>query len=227
LAGLVAKFDKEANDGSACWDLARTLADSEMPPARKTGLLLDLANKGDIGRRRAAIQVLAGIDHEAAKEPARVLLRMLPKDAPGEYWTSDIAGVSHVVLALDDDEVWQTFLSKARKAAVGLRLEWMNPFDYIYVGDRLKSRRLAFLSAFLDDETMRNDGKNAKKYEGPCAAFTFPKITVRDFAAMQIASILKLDPLDPPDATWTKEQWAALRMKVKEKLRTEGVTPMR
>lgn len=226
LAGLVAKFDKEAKDDSTCWELVSAIADSEMPPARKTDLLLDLANKGGIGRRRSAIQVLAGINHEAARVPARALVRMLPKDAPGEYWTSEIADVSHVVLAVDDDEVWNTFLTKARQAAVGLRLEWMNPFDYLYVGDHLKSRRLAFLAAFLDDETLRDDRRNAKKYEGPCAAFTFPKITVRDFAAMQIASILKIDPLDPPDATWTKEQWAGLRVKVKERLRTEGVTPM-
>jgi hypothetical protein len=103
----------------------------------------------------------------------------------------------------------------------------MNPFDYLYVGDRLKFRRLAFLAAFLDDETLRDDRKNAKKYEGPCAAFTFPKITVRDFATMQIAGILKIDPLDSPDATWTKEQWAGLRLKVNDRLKTEGVTPMR
>jgi hypothetical protein len=90
----------------------------------------------------------------------------------------------------------------------------------------LKDRRLAFLSAFLDDETLRDDSRNAAKYEGPCAAFTFPKISVRDFAAMQIASILKIDPLDPPDATWAKEQWAGLRLKVKGRLKAEGVTPM-
>jgi hypothetical protein len=227
LAGLVAKFDKEAKNDSACWGLVVAIAESDMPPARKTELLLDLATKGGIGRRRSAIQALAGIDQEAAKEPARALVRMLPKDAPGEYWTSDIAGVSHVVLAVDDEELWKTFLTKARQAAVGLRLEWMNPFDYLYVGDRLKSRRLAFLAAFLDDETLRDDRRNAKKYEGPCAAFTFPKITVRDFAAMQIASILKIDPLDSPDATWTKEQWAGLRLKVIERLKAEGVTPMR
>ena len=226
LAGLVAEFDKEAKIDSACWGLVAAIAESDMPPARKTELLLDLAIKGGIGRRRSAIQALAGINQEAAKEPARALVRMLPKDVPGEYWTSDIAGVSHVVLAIDDDEVWKTFLTKARQAAVGLRLEWMNPFDYLYVGDRLKSRRLAFLADFLDDETLRDDSKNAKKYDGPCAAFTFPKITVRDFAAMQIASILRIDPLDSPDATWTKEQWAGLRLKVHERLKADGVTPM-
>lgn len=227
LAGLVEKFEREAPADAGCWELAGGIADSTLPAVRKTGLLLALAGKGGIARRRAATQVLAGIDPEAAKPPARELVRMLPKDATGAYWTSDAAGVSHVVLAVDDDEVWRTFLGKARQAAVGLRLEWMNPFDYLYVGDRLRSRRLAFLAAFLDDRTLRDDGKDAAKYEGPCAAFTFPKITVRDFAAMQIASILKIDPLDSPDATWTAERWQRLRGKVDGRLKEEGIVPMK
>lgn len=226
LEGLVTKFDQEAKDGSSCWDLAEALATSTLPPARKTDLLLVLASKGDLGRRRAAIQVLAGIDHDAAIEPARSLIKTLPSDTTGEYWTSDVAGANRVVLAVDDDEVWNAFLDKTRKASVGLRLEWMNPFDYSYVGDRLKSRRLAFLAAFLNDETLRDSGKNSSKYEGPCAAFTFPKITVRDFVAMQIAGILKIDPLDSPDATWTKEQWQHLRLKVEKRLKEEGIAPM-
>lgn len=227
LAGLVEKFDREAKGDDECWGLAGGIADSSLPAARKTGLLLALAGKGGIARRRAATQVLAGIDQEAARQPARELVRMLPKDATGAYWTSDVAGVSHVVLAVDDNEAWRTFLGKARQAAVGLRLEWMNPFDYLYVGDRLRSRRLAFLAAFLDDRTLRDERKNAAKYEGPCAAFTFPKITVRDFAAMQIASILKIDPLDSPDATWTAERWQRLREKVDGRLKEEGIVAMK
>jgi hypothetical protein len=227
LAGLVEKFDREAKGDDECGELAGGIADSSLPAARKTELLLALAGKGGIARRRAATQVLARIDQEAARQPARELVRMLPKDATGPYWTSDLAGVSHVVLAVDDDEVWRTFLGKARQAAVGLRLEWMNPFDYLYVGDRLRSRRLAFLAAFLDDQTLRDDRKNVAKYEGPCAAFTFSKITVRNFAAMQIASILKIDPLDSPDATWTAERWERLREKVNGRLKEEKIVAMK
>ena len=226
LAELVTKFEKEAKDDSSCWNLAEALATSALPPARKTELLLVLASKGDLGRRRAAIQVLAGIDHDAAIVPARALIKTLPKDTTGEYWTSDVAGANRVVLAVDDDEVWNSFLEKTRKASVGLRLEWMNAFDYSYVGDRLKTRRLAFLAAFLNDETLRDSGKNSEKYEGPCAAFTFPKITVRDFVAMQIASILRIDPLDSPDATWTEERWQGLRLTVEKRLKQEGIAPM-
>lgn len=227
LAGLVERYERETNNIPGCWGLAGAIADSGLPAARKTELLLALATKGSIACRRVATQVLAKVDHEAARQPARVLVRMLPRDVPGEYWTSAAAAVSHVVLAVDGDEVWRAFLGKARQAAVGLRLEWMNPFDYSYLDDRLKSRRLAFLAAFLDDKTLRDDRKNASKYEGPCAAFTFPKITVRDFVAMQIAAILKIDPFDSPDATWTAERWQQLRGKVARRLQEEGIAAMK
>jgi len=53
-------------------------------------------------------------------------------------------------------------------------------------------------------------------YEGPSAAFDFPKITVRDFAAMQLASLLKIK--QKPDKKWTAKQWMDFRAKVRAAL---------
>ncbi|HEY3354338.1 MAG TPA: hypothetical protein VGQ83_13885, partial [Polyangia bacterium] len=52
-----------------------------------------------------------------------------------------------------------------------------------------------------------------RRFTGPFAAFTFPRITVRDFAAAQLASILDL-PGERPDQDWSPQRWAALRGRV-------------
>ena len=95
-------------------------------------------------------------------------------------------------------------------------MEMLNPFDYTYIGDKNRERRLACLVAFLDDRELRDDSKDKEKWDGPCAAFTFPKIEVRNFAAMQIASILKLGA--HPDEFWTARQWNELRKRVRTEL---------
>jgi hypothetical protein len=227
LVGLVEKFQREAMLHSECRGLASAIFRSALSTESKTELLLTLAKKGGISCRAVATRTIALINHEAAKAPALAIVRSLPKDTEDPYCGSAVGYVSHLVLAIDDDEVWQEFFRAARRAKVGLRLEWMNPFSYSYLQDRLQARRLAFLAAFLDDTTLRDDEINAKKFDGPCAAFTFPKITVRDFSAMQIASILDISPLDSPDSTWTAKRWEELRSKVKARLLKDGIQAMK
>lgn len=226
LPAMVERFIKEAEENGSLWDLAQAVIRSSLSAEKKTELLLKLTRSAGIAHRRAAIQVLAGYDPTAAIIPARQLVKSLPRDSEQAYWTSEVSHVSHVVLAVDDDEVWQTFFDKAHEAAVGQRLEWMNPFDYLYVGDRLKSRRLAFLAGFLDDTAQRDKKVSASKFEGPCAAFTFPKINARDFAAMEIAGILHIDRYDSPDETWTTKRWQELRDKVTTRLANDGIKAM-
>ena len=111
--------------------------------------------------------------------------------------------------------VWSEYLQCTQKAVVGLRMEIMNPFNYRNIGNKNENLRIAFLAAFLDDNAVRDVTVNKERFEGPHAAFTIDKIEVRNFAAMQIASILNVDFQDGPNEFWTVEQWAALRMKVK------------
>lgn len=203
--------------------LCQALVISKLPRETKLECITQLASKGGLARRISAIYVLARFDQDAAKAPARELMKLLPKDTKGAYWTSDEARASRIALTIDDDEVWRIFLEKTKNAEVGLRLEWMNPFAYSYVEDRLRKRRLGFLASFLNDKTLRDETVRAKMFDGPCAGFTFPKITVRNFAAMQIASILKIQPLDPPDSTWDEDRWAKLRTEVSKQLIAEGI----
>jgi len=82
---------------------------------------------------------------------------------------------------------------------------------------------LTFLADFLTDKTLRelpeNGDRENSKYQGDCAAVTFKRVTVRDFAAERIASILHLP--DHPRASWTAAQWTALRKEVELRLTEE------
>ena len=76
---------------------------------------------------------------------------------------------------LDSVDLWKLYLQKAKQARVGLRMEMMNPMNYRYIGDKHLNCRLAFLSSFLDDATVREIGEVEGKFSDPCAAFNFSR----------------------------------------------------
>src|SRR5258708_7942798 len=169
-------------------------------------LLTGFAERGRREDRRCALQNLAKVNSAEAWRILKPLLEEIPHDVKGPYWTCPEAAFTHVVMEIEDDEVWREWSRVARRSNVGLRLEMLEPLDYAYIGEKNRTRRLAILAAFLDDLSQRNMSTEPEKYEGPCAAFTFPEIEVRNFAAMQIASILETE--DEPDKFWTAAQWA-------------------
>jgi len=58
---------------------------------------------------------------------------------------------------------------------------------------------------------------SGNKFEGPCAAFTIEKISVRNFAAMKLASLL-LEGQTQAKENWNEEKWELLRTQVREQL---------
>ena len=76
---------------------------------------------------------------------------------------------------------------------------------------RNRLRRLRFLVQFLNDETMRERSSNPRLFDGPSAAFDFPSISVRDFAALRLAEALGL-PWGRPD----KSVAAAIETRLQE-----------
>ena len=123
-------------------------------------------------------------------------------------------------MQVETDDIWREYLRAAKRSSVGLRMEMMEPMDYTCcIGGKNRERRLAFLAAFLSDKAVRKIPNNEAKFDGPCAAFTIPKISVRNFAAQKIASIMGL--AESPDEFWTRGQWDGLRKKVQERLSAE------
>jgi hypothetical protein len=147
------------------------------------------------------------------------IFEKFPDDVNEAYWTCPQAPFSHVVMEIERDDIWIAYLRLARRSSVGLRMEMINPMDYSYIKTKNRERRLAFLAAFLDDESVRDKSRNSNKYDGPCAAFTIPKIQVRNFVAEEIALILEMN--ESPNEFWTDEQWDGLRGKVKGRLAEE------
>lgn len=216
LSGLCEAFSKEAGPNAQPFSLAQAVAGARLPLETRVKILTEFAQRGPLEHRRCVLQQLAGLDSSKCAELLSPILEKLPADVPGPYWTCPEAALTHVVMRIESDDIWREYLRAARRSSVGLRLEMMNPMCYTYIGNTNRERRLAFLSALLDDESLRDKSNPSAKYEGPCAAFTIPRITVRDFAAEKIASILGLP--EHPDEFWTGVEWDELRKRVRAKL---------
>jgi hypothetical protein len=94
-------------------------------------------------------------------------------------------------------------------------MELISRLAYWYSFDNERLGRLALLSAFLDDETRRDRSLPSERFFDD----DFAGITVRDFAAMHCARLLKID--SRPNEEWTPEQWSALRDQVHQRLAQE------
>ena len=219
LPALCDEFAAHATPDAQPYALAEALAESNLPREGRVQQLSKFAERGSLEHKRCVLQNLAKLDQQACSALLLPILGQLPSDATGPYWTSPEPGFTHVVVQLEDDKVWRAYLGAAKRSSVGLRMEMINPMDYCYIGKKNLARRLAFLSAFLDDNAVREMSGEKGQFEGPCAGFTIPRLAVRDLAAMKLASLLGMK--ETPDEFWTNDQWADLRRKVKEQLKDQ------
>lgn len=164
--------------------------------------------------RRTMLQALARLSPDEVAKEIIPIIKSLPKDVSKPYWTVEEANLTHVVMQLDDPKVWKAYLAKAKTCSVGLRMEFMNPMNYTYIGEKNQNLRLAFLAAFLNDTEVRTVKPNDPRWEGPHAGFTYDKLSVQNFVSEKIASILEI-PGEPADH-WTEKEWTPFRKSVVE-----------
>lgn len=222
LAKLCDEFSSRAGPDVQPYHLAEAIAIANLPIEQRVALLSSFAQRGSLEQKRCILQNLAKVDGAACKPLLLSILKDLPQDASQPYWTCPEANFTHVVVQLDDLDVWRAYLKAAKRSSVGLRMEMLNPLNYTYIREKNLELRLAFLAAFLDDEEVRDVSKDAGKFDGPHAGFTIARLAVRDLAAQKLASLLNLN--ESPDEFWLPEHWQALRDKVRAKL-TERKLP--
>src|SRR5262249_16127665 len=140
-------------------------------------------------------------------------LEGLPKKPKEPYRECPEAAYADLVLATEDARAWDMLEKVAKRSVVGLRMEFLSRMNYIDLGDQRCIERLKFLASFLGDTDIPDVAVDPEMFKGPHAGFTFRSLAVRDLAAMEIASILKMP--DQPDSDWTAEQWEKLRARVK------------
>lgn len=199
------------------WTVAKAIGESSLPAEKKLELFLYASRHKNLLHRRSGLDGLQKLDPQKFMQVLLATLESLPKSPKEPYWRCPEAAYVHLVMLTDDARAWQMLEKVAKQSDVGLRMEFMNPMNYTYVGDKQRKQRLAFLAAFLDDAEAPNVKANPKMFDGPHAGFTFDRLEVRDLAAMKIASILGMP--DQPDKKWTPQQWEKLRTKVKEAMK--------
>lgn len=152
----------------------------------------------------------------------------LPVTPKEPYWLASAGRVAQLLCRTDDDRAWSALTRNAKRVDIGQRLEIIQT-----IGSRIKKaddRAIAFLSAFLDDEETRElmrlsdlanvddiaESLDKDLFSGPSAGFTFDRLSVRDFAALQLAETLGVKA--NADASWKESDWKSLRSKVRHTL---------
>ena len=204
----VLRFQMEHRPKAVAHPIITAVAQSKLPVARKIALLKEAAAVWDNpDTKDMALTALSRYDSVYFNCEAVKAFDTMPSDTQVDYWHSPEASLSNLALCTNDPHVWAAFLRAAQRAETGLRMELMNSLTRSQIGEKYRTQCLAFLSALLQDTTLRSLDNGA--YSGPCAAFTIPRLRVCDFAAMQIARLMGWP--DRPDRTWTEGRWDHLR----------------
>ncbi len=193
--------------------LAAAVAKSDLSDADKRKLLAAGLGSRSFDHQTSALAALQSIDPSAAERQLIERLSKLPKYVTGPLWTSPEGRLAGLAKDSNSPEVWEALLGAAKRARVGLRMELIHETSSIDVDAPTRTQLLAFLTAFLDDETSRDLKSDKKLYQGPCAGFQFPHLSVQNLAAIELAEVFNVP--DEPEPDWRPEEWKAFRAKVR------------
>jgi hypothetical protein len=163
--------------------LAKEIAASELPRAKKLSLLEEGAEHKALAHRYAAIEALADLDSPTFRKHLIATLKWLPSDPAGDaFWGYPEANIVNIVRRTDDPDCWDALATTARRASVSLRTSMMTRF-YYWSPTELKTarrERLRFLLGFLSDGSRDTQTPAGKPLTFP--GFS-PPVQVCDLAA--------------------------------------------
>ncbi len=195
------------------YPVAKQIAASSLPKEKKFELFSKAGRHANLEHRRAAFWELKVLDHAAFVALLVETLDGLPATPKEPYWSCREGSFANLVGETTDPKAWEALEKAARRADVGLRLQYLRPITYTGRDKGNVKEKLRFLALFLNDATVRDVTITPEMYRGPSAGDEFPKLEVRDFAAWQMTHLLDLRI--HPDKKWTAEQWAGLRAQVR------------
>jgi hypothetical protein len=196
------------------WPVAERIGKSDLSREEKVHLLEMGANRKELVHRHAALLQLRALDPASTDAILLKTLAQLPKKASAPVWASDEARIIILIGGSESPEVWKATAAAAKRAEISLRLEILNGVCRSGVGPPHVKEKLQLLAQFLDDPAVRVKDDDPKLYSGPSAAMQFPRITVGNFAAMQMAGLLRYG--DSPKPDWPPEKWTELKRRVRE-----------
>jgi hypothetical protein len=204
------------------WPVARAISASSLPDETKRRVLLEAAASQNLAHRRYAFWELRTQDPAMFSKLLAATLGALPATPAGEYWNCPEAAFASLVAESTDPHLWAILLKAAKRSDVGLRREFLRRMHDYRSRELSRKHRLSFLAQFLTDETVRDVSTNPEKFGGPAEGFgEFPRLEVRNYAALVLSRILKLKA--DPNSEWTAEDWAKLRLDVRKALDCEGI----
>src|SRR5207302_9660179 len=127
LSSLCQAFCDKDNPDAVTFYLAEAITRARLPTETRVRVLAEFARRGPLAHQRQILQCLAKIDAAKCAEILLPILQKLPEDSDGFYWTCPEAAMTHVVMLLEDDDIWREYLRAARGSSVGLRMEMMEP----------------------------------------------------------------------------------------------------
>jgi hypothetical protein len=197
--------------------VAYAISHSELPQAKKVELFAYGGRNESRRQREVAFEILRTLDHEFFIETVLKMLDELPRTPKGSYWRCPEQAVVSLVLRTDDARVWKALQTAARRVDVGLRMQLLHRVSGDDGEKERRPQRLVFLKSFLDDTTLRDVDADPGRYVAVPAGDGFPRLEVRNLAALELAELLKLDR--KPQPNWDAEQWARFRDEVREALK--------
>jgi hypothetical protein len=188
--------------------------ESTLPRPQKLALFLYGAKSKSLNHCLRALTKIEKLSPKSFMPLLIQILNRLPRTItqPSEAYPAEFC--ARMVMGTDDLRAWHAFRQAADRVDVDVRLVFLASMDNLPCSSRQRRARLAFLATFLDDVTVRDVEANPKKHKEAWVAEEFPRLEVRNFAALTMASILKMPA--KPKPKWTAAQWAGLRANVKK-----------
>lgn len=200
-------------------NLVKVIMDSPASKVTKATALKTLYQNIQGFDRSYMLTNLAKLDAQAAITETLPLIKKIPQTIDNPDSTYKEALLTYTVAQIDNIELWRTYLAKTKKCSVELRMEIIKPMNSPHISGKNKTSRIAFLAAFLNDSGSRKLGSISKRWDGVHTGFPYHTLSVQNFAALQIASLL--DVSGKPSDLWKPAHWQTYRFRVKAALKKE------